>query len=51
MLIGNLIQNQFSAARHWPFGSAASTVVMAGVLAGVLVYLRTRDRPTPAMRG
>jgi len=51
MLIGNLIQNQFAAARHWPFGSAASTVVMAGVLAGVLLYLRTRDRPAPAMPG
>lgn len=51
MLIGNLIQNQFTAARHWPFGSAASTVVMAGVLAGVLLYLRTRDRPSPALPG
>ncbi|HEX9165963.1 MAG TPA: ABC transporter permease [Gemmatimonadales bacterium] len=51
MLIGNLIQNQFAAARHWPFGSAASTVVMAGVLVGVLLYLRTRDRPAPAMPG
>lgn len=47
MLIGNLIQNQFTAARHWPFGSAASAVVMAGVLVGVLAYLRTRDRPQP----
>jgi spermidine/putrescine transport system permease protein len=51
MLIGNLIQNQFSAARHWPFGSAASAVVMVGVLVGVLLYLRTRDRPAPAMPG
>ena len=45
MLIGNLIQNQFTAARNWPFGSAASLVVMVTVLAGVLAYLRTRDRP------
>lgn len=44
MLIGNLVQNQFTAARHWPFGSAASLVVMAVVLAGVLLYLRSRDR-------
>jgi spermidine/putrescine transport system permease protein len=51
MLIGNLIQNQFTAARHWPFGSAASTVVMTGVLAGVFLYLRTRDRPAPALPG
>ncbi len=47
MLIGNLIQNQFTAARNWPFGSAASLVVMVTVLAGVLAYLRTRDRPAP----
>jgi spermidine/putrescine transport system permease protein len=47
MLIGNLIQNQFTAARNWPFGSAASLVVMITVLAGVLAYLRTRDRPVP----
>lgn len=44
MLIGNLVQNQFTAARNWPFGSAASFVVMVAVLAAVLLYLRTRDR-------
>jgi spermidine/putrescine transport system permease protein len=43
VMIGNLIQNQFSAARNWPFGSAASFVVMALVLAAVLAYLRVRD--------
>ena len=32
MMIGNLVQNQFSAARNWPFGSAASFIVMALVL-------------------
>jgi spermidine/putrescine transport system permease protein len=44
MLIGNLVQNQFTAARNWPFGSAASLVVMVAVLAAVLLYLRMRDR-------
>jgi spermidine/putrescine transport system permease protein len=44
MLIGNLVQNQFSTARNWPFGSAASAVLMALVLGAVLVYLRVRDR-------
>ena len=44
MMIGNLVQNQFSAARNWPFGSAASFIVMALVLAAVLLYLRVRDR-------
>ena len=43
MMIGNLVQNQFSAARNWPFGSAASFIVMALVLVAVLVYLRVKD--------
>ncbi len=34
-MIGNLVQNQFSAARNWPFGSAASFIVMALVLVAV----------------
>jgi spermidine/putrescine transport system permease protein len=44
LMIGNLVQNQFSAARNWPFGSAASFIVMALVLVAVLVYLRVKDR-------
>ena len=44
LMIGNLIQNQFGAARNWPFGSAASFVVTALVLVAVTVYLRVRDR-------
>jgi spermidine/putrescine transport system permease protein len=32
MMIGSLIQNQFGAARNWPFGSAASMIVMLVVL-------------------
>jgi spermidine/putrescine transport system permease protein len=44
LMIGNLVQNQFSAARNWPFGSAASFIVMAMVLVSVLIYLRVRDR-------
>jgi spermidine/putrescine transport system permease protein len=44
MMIGNLVQNQFTTARNWPFGSAASFIVMAGVLVAVLAYLRMRDR-------
>jgi spermidine/putrescine transport system permease protein len=44
VMIGNLVQNQFSAARNWPFGSAASFMVMAVVLASVMLYLRVRDR-------
>lgn len=44
MMIGNLIQNQFGAARNWPFGSAASFIVMALVLGAVTVYLRTQEQ-------
>lgn len=29
ILIGNLIQNQFTTSRDWPFGAAASLVLMA----------------------
>src|SRR5262245_37670741 len=44
LMIGNLPQNQFAAARNWPFGSAASFVVTALVLVAVAAYLRVRDR-------
>lgn len=33
ILIGNVIQNQFTTARDWPFGSALSVVLMAMVMA------------------
>jgi len=40
MMIGNLIQHQYLVVRDWPFGSALSFVLMAGVLAMVLYFLR-----------
>jgi spermidine/putrescine transport system permease protein len=43
MMIGNLVQNQFTSARNWPFGSAASFIVMALVLIAVVGFLRKRD--------
>jgi spermidine/putrescine transport system permease protein len=49
VMIGNLVQSQFSSARNWPFGSAASFVVMVMVLAAVMLYLRIRDRPAPGL--
>jgi spermidine/putrescine transport system permease protein len=39
VMLGNLIQNQFTTARDWPFGSAASLVLMllsALLLAGIM---------------
>jgi spermidine/putrescine transport system permease protein len=43
VMLGNLVQNQFMSARNWPFGSAASLVMMTGVLLGLLGWLRRRD--------
>jgi len=43
VLLGNLVQNQFMAARNWPFGSAVSLVMMTGVLLAVLAWRRRRD--------
>jgi spermidine/putrescine transport system permease protein len=40
MMVGSLVQNQFGAARDWPFGSAVSFAVMALVLLVVVVFLR-----------
>jgi spermidine/putrescine transport system permease protein len=40
MMIGNLVQLQFGPARNWPFGSAASFILMAIVLVAVFSYLR-----------
>ncbi len=40
VLAGNLIHNQFTTARDWPFGSAASLVLMGLTLLVVFVWLR-----------
>ena len=40
MMIGNLVQLQFGPARNWPFGSAASFILMGIVLVAVFVYLK-----------
>jgi spermidine/putrescine transport system permease protein len=47
VMIGNLVQNQFTSARNWPFGAAASFAVMAIVLVAVWLTLRIRDRDDP----
>ena len=39
-LVGNLVQRQFLAARDWPFGAAASMVLMILTLAATLLYTR-----------
>src|SRR6202162_3223784 len=41
ILIGNLVQNQFTTSRDWPFGSAASLVLMV-VAVALLFGVRRR---------
>jgi spermidine/putrescine transport system permease protein len=48
VMLGNLVQNQFTTARNWPFGSAASFAVMAVVLVAMLVTQRLRSRTNGA---
>ena len=40
LLIGNVIRNQFLTARDWPFGAAASMILMLMTLALTLYYTR-----------
>jgi spermidine/putrescine transport system permease protein len=39
-MIGNLIQNQFTTARDWPFGSAISLALMAIVMLLLASFVR-----------
>ncbi len=45
VMIGNLVQNQFTTARDWPFGSAISIVLMLLVVAGLWAFLRRESEP------
>ena len=38
MMIGNLIQTQFGAARNWPFGAALAFVLLSVVLLSMMIY-------------
>ncbi len=40
LMIGSLIQLQFSSSRNWPFGSAAAFVLLAAVLLVLWLWLR-----------
>ncbi len=46
VMVGNLIQNQFLQARHWPFGSALSMGLMILVLIPVIIYFRSSNTET-----
>jgi len=43
VMIGNLIQNQFTTARDWPFGAAVSLALMAIVLGLLLAFVRREE--------
>src|SRR5713226_2981889 len=40
VMIGNLVQNQFTTARDWPFGSAISLALMAVVMLLLIAFVR-----------
>ena len=50
-MIGNLIALQFSGSRNWPFGSAASLILMALVLAALYIYVRYGTRKSGFAHG
>jgi len=43
VMIGNLIQNQFTSARDWPFGSAVSLALMGLVMVLLLILARNDE--------
>ena len=44
LMLGNLVEQQFLAARNWPFGSALAMLVMAAVLLLLFFYVRSETR-------
>jgi spermidine/putrescine transport system permease protein len=45
VLVGNLVQNQFTTGRDWPFGSAVSIVLMVIVTLLLWAFLRRESEP------
>ncbi|GLS17344.1 ABC transporter permease [Labrys miyagiensis] len=43
LLIGSLIQMQFTSSRNWPFGAALSTIITAAIL--IIFLIRARRNP------
>ncbi|TBU87526.1 ABC transporter permease [Phytopseudomonas dryadis] len=39
LMIGNLVEQQFLAARNWPFGAALAMLLMAAVLVCLMLYV------------
>jgi len=47
VMIGNLVQNQFTTARDWPFGSTVSLALIG--ITGLLLFLFLRRAPVDAL--
>jgi spermidine/putrescine transport system permease protein len=45
VMVGNLVQNQFTTARDWPFGAAVSIALMALVTLLLALFLRRQSEP------
>lgn len=45
VMAGNVIQNQFTLARDWPFGSAAALALMGIILALLFLWVRREKEP------
>jgi spermidine/putrescine transport system permease protein len=45
VMVGNLVQNQFTSARDWPFGAAISITLMALVSLVLVAFLRRQSEP------
>jgi spermidine/putrescine transport system permease protein len=41
VMIGNLVQNQFTASRDWPFGAAVSLILLA-IVFGITALISRR---------
>ena len=44
LMIGSLVEQQFLAARNWPFGAALAMLLMAAVLVCLLLYVLAQGR-------
>jgi len=47
VMVGNLVQNQFTTARDWPFGSAVSLALMAITALTLALFLRRAPAESP----
>jgi len=47
VMVGNLVQNQFTTARDWPFGSAVSLALMAITALMLALFLRRAPAKSP----